>query len=327
MRALVTGATGFLGSHIAKRLLGKGHDVRVLVRPTSDLTLVEDLDGDAVVGDVTDPGTLPPAVEGCDAVFHAAGVVSFWRGWEDKLRAVNVEGVRNVVRAAEEAGVDRFVHTSSVAAVGRPPKGEVADETFDFGWGTRPSPYMETKHAGEQIVLEAARDGGLDAVAVNPGTVLGPGDINRNGGQIVREAVRGGFPGVPDGGTTFVDVRDVAEGHLLAHDQGAPGERYILGGQNLTFAELFDVVADVADVKTPDGRFPYPAALAYAYWTEVKAVFTGRHPRLPAAAARELFKETFYSSEKAKRDLGYDPRPIRQAVRDTYEWYVDHGYL
>lgn len=327
MQALVTGATGFLGSHVARRLVEEGHDVRALVRGTSDTTLIDDLDVETVVGDVTDPSTLPPTVDGCDAVFHAAGVVSFWPGWRERLEAVNVRGVEHVIEAAIGADVDRLVHTSSVAAVGRPPEGTVADESMDFVWDGPTSPYVETKHAGEEIVREAARKGRIDAVAVNPGTVLGPGDLNKNGGQIVREAARAGFPGVPDGGTSFVDVRDVAEGHLRAHRKGRTGERYILGAENLSFAELFAIVGEETPADPPEGRFPYWAAMAYAYWSELRSRFSGRHPRLPVAAARELFRETYYSSKKAEEELGFDPRPVREAVADTYDWYVEQGML
>lgn len=325
MQALVTGATGFLGSHIARRLLDEDWDVRALVRPTSDLSLLDDLDVETVTGDVTDATTLPPAVEACDVVFHAAGVVSFWSGWQDRLEAVNVDGVRNVVEAAVDADVDRLVHTSSVAAVGLPEDG-VADESR-FAEAATSNPYVRTKLAGERIVADAAKQGRLDAVVVNPGTVLGPGDVNKNGGQVVRAVVRGDFPGPPDGGTNFVDVRDVADGHLAAHEKGRTGQRYILGGDNLTYGEMFDVVGEAAGIDPPSGAFPYVAALAVAAIGELRGHLSGRHPPMPIATARALFEDAYYSSKKARSELGYDPRPIQEAVQDTVDWYRDRGML
>lgn len=327
MQALVTGATGFLGSHICRRLLEEGHGVRALVRETSDRSLIEDLDVEPVVGDVTDPASLGPAVEGCDAVFHLAGVVSFWRALADRLWEVNVEGTRHVVQACLAADVDRLVHTASVAALGYDPDGGQADEETPFNWPDRGFHYMRTKHAGQQVVLDAVAEEGLDAVVVNPSTILGPGDLNKNGGQLVRVAVMGGGVRYPTGGTNLVDVRDVADGHLRALEKGRSGERYVLAGDDLSYREFFQLCTDELGSPPPKEPLSYPLALTFAAFDELKARFTGRHPRYPKDTVRSLFTTTFYSAAKAEEELGFSARPVRTSVRETYDWYVEHGML
>jgi dihydroflavonol-4-reductase len=326
MRAFVTGATGFIGSHVCRELRDRGHEVRALVRESSDLTLLEDLTVETHVGDVTDPVSLREGLEDCEAFFHLAGVVSFWKGKAELMHEVNVEGAYNAVEAAKAADVERMVHTSSVAALGIP-EGRVGDEETEFDWGGRGIPYKETKHRGQEIVLQNARNGLVDAVSVNPGTVLGPGDKNLNGGQFVRAMVKGDMPGLPGGGVTFVDVRDVARGHVQAYEEGATGERYVLGGDNLSWSEFSDVVADVTGADTLDRVIPYPLALAVGYANNAKAKFTGKPPLLSAGAVKAAYNDLYFSSAKAEKELGYEHRPARESVEDTYEWYVEHGYL
>lgn len=327
MRAFVTGGTGFLGSHVCRRLLEEGHEVRALVRESSDLALLEDLDVATHVGDVTDPGSLRAGMDGCDAVFHLAGFVSYWDGHADLLHEVNVEGTYNVVEAAKATdGVHRLVHTSSVAALGIPddPPG---DEDTTFDWDEHGIDYMMTKHRGQRIALGASRHGLLDVVVVNPATVLGPGDKNLNGGQFVRAVVKGDVPGAPKGAVNMVDVRDVADGHLRAYEDGASGEAYVLGSENLRWIEFFDLVAEVTGADPPSWEVPYPAALALGAVNDLVARFTGEPPMLTRNAVRAAYQPLAFSSGKARKELGYDPRPIRASVRDTYDWYVDHGYL
>lgn len=326
MQAFVTGATGFIGSHVCRELLERGHDVRALVRESSDLSLVEDLDVETHVGDVTDPASLRDGLEGCDAFFHVAGVVSFWKGNAELMHEVNVEGVYNAVEAAKAAEVDRMIHTSTVGAIGVP-QGGVGDEETEYNWSGRGIPYMETKHRGQEMVLRNAATGALDAVSVNPGTVLGPGDKNLNGGQFVRALVKGDMPGLPKGAVNFCDVRDVAEGHVLAYEEGTSGERYILGGENHTWAEFSGIVADVTGAETISREIPYPLALATGYANNLAAKFTGKPPLLSVGAVKAAYEDLSFSSAKAQKELGYTHRPVRESVADTYEWYVDHGYL
>lgn len=327
MRAFVTGATGFLGSHVTRRLLEEGHEVRALVRETSDLSLIEDLDVETVVGDVADPLSVREGMSGCDTVFHLAGVVSFRPGDAELLHRVNVEGTYNVVEAAKFQDVDRLVHTASVAALGYPQEREVADEDTEFNWQEHGIPYMATKNKGQRIVLGNASKGMLDAVVVNPGTVLGPGDKNKNGGQFLRSMVKGHLPGVPGGGQNFVDVRDVAEGHIRALEEGASGERYILGGENLSWRAFYDLVEEVTGHPAPSRTIPYPLAYAGAWWAEVRARFTDR-PAFPTrAAVRAAYMDLHYSSDKARKELGYTTRPLEEAIRDTARWYREHGML
>ncbi len=327
MRAFVTGATGFIGSHVTRELLQEGHEVRALVRETSDLSLIEDLDVETVVGDVADPLSVREGMERCDTVFHLAGVVSFRPSDADLLHRVNVEGTYNIVEAAKFHDVDRLVHTASVAALGHPEGGEVADEETEFNWQAIGIPYMATKNKGQRIVLGNAEKGMLDAVVVNPSTLLGPGDKNKNGGQFIRTMLKGHLPGVPGGGQNFGDVRDAARGHILAYEKGHSGENYILGGENLSWRAFYDLVEDVTGHPAPKRTIPYPLAYAGAWWAEVRARFTNR-PAFPTRkAVKAAYMDLHYSSAKARKELGYTTRPLDASIRDTVRWYREHGYL
>lgn len=326
MHVLVTGSTGFIGSHIVRVLRREGHEVRAMHRSTSDLTLLEGLELELVEGDVTEPASLRAAMEDVDAVVNCAGFISLWNGHEDALHRVNVEGAYNVVEAAKAQDVDRLVHTSSIAAVGPPQEGEVADESNpwpgDHGVG-----YFRTKRRGEEVVLGNARRGALDAVVVNPGTAIGPRDVNWTGGYLIRSVVKDYLPGAPGGGTNFVDVRDVAEGHVRALHKGRTGERYILGGENRSFVEMYELIGDVTGAEPPGRVIPYPIAWASAWWQETKARFQDRRPYLNRAQVRATYLDIYVDSSRAEDELGVEARPVRESVEDAYAWYVDEGML
>lgn len=320
MKVLLTGATGFLGSWIARELVGAHHDVRALLRPTADTQNIADLPLDRVPGDLLDPHSVRRALEGCDAVVHTAGATSFLPKDRLNLQRVNVEGTRVVLANALAARVKRAVYTSSVAALGGTRTPRVMDE--DHPGDVPPeqaAAYMASKRAGEAVATDLARQG-LPVVILSPAVVLGPGDIYRSSTAPVLAIARGRLPGYVPGGAAFTDVRDVARAHLAALDRGTPGERYILGGSNLDIGEYVTRVARIAGVKPPR-RIPYPLAWLVALLHE----WTGGTLSRDLIRASALF--TWVSSEKACRDLGYATRPFDDSVRDTLRFFVDMGKL
>lgn len=323
MRVLLTGGTGFLGSHIAHALAAAGHDVVALVRasglqaPDSQLPTAN-----RVSGDVLDPQSLRQAAEGCEAVIHTAGMVAFAPSVAERQRQVNVEGTRLVLAAARAAGARRFVHTSSVAAVGRPPDGAVADEEtrYDFPPGLA---YNETKRDAERLVRRAE---GIETVCLNPALVFGPGEVYRRTLPLFRLVKWGLLPLVPTGGTTLCDVRDVAEAHVSALGRGEPGARYILGGPQLTFRQLATAVAEVTGGARPLGELP--SSLVRAATLPVALAERFGLP-LPVASANvaHLTSYGYYSSARAVAALGYRVRPATETLADAARWFSSQGLL
>jgi len=323
MQVLLTGATGFVGSHVARALVTGGHRVRALARPRSTRTLLADLpELDWVEGDVVDLGSLRAAVRGCEAVVHAAAMVEFAPKHAARQREVNVEGTRHVVVAAREAGVRRLVHTSSIAAVGRAPLGGVADEAtrYDFPIGLG---YNESKRDAERLVMRAE---GLETVCVNPSLVFGPGEVHKRTLPLFRLVKWGLLPVVPPGGTTLCDVRDVAAGHVAALTRGEPGARYILGGPHLTFRELATTIAEVTDGARPIAELP--AALLRAAALPVAALARLGVP-LPFSAGNLAYlgHHGYYASTRAEAALGYRTRPARETLADAARWFTSNGLL
>lgn len=326
MRILVTGATGFVGSHVVRKLLEAGHSIRVLRRASSSTKMLEGLTVETTVGDVTDRPSVLEAVDGCEAVFHVAGLVSFWRGERERQTAINVGGTRNIVDACLDRKVRRLVHTSSIAAVGYAAEGRLSDETVEYNWWPYRIHYNNTKHLAEEEVKVGLRRG-LDAVIVNPAIVFGPGDLNLNAGAMIFQAARGRLVIYPTGGGCVCDVEDVARGHVLALEKGRTGERYILGGDNYTWKELFTLIAEVLGVPPPRRRLPTPALHLFAALAELNGLLTKKEPPITRESARITPVPGYYSSEKAVRELGYSVSPFRETVRKTYEWYLANGYL
>lgn len=321
---LVTGATGFLGSTITRLLLDSGYRLRVLHRPTSRLDLLEGLDLERAVGDILQPDTLHPALEGVQFLFHAAAQSDYWQNPQGVTRTA-VEGTRNVIQAARKAGVRRAVLTSSAAALGVPESGERIDEEHAFNLPPERFPYGYAKHLSEQVAREAAGEG-LELVILNPSIVLGPGDINRISGSMVIEAARGlGFFWV-EGGFNAVHVQDVAQGHLAALTRGQPGQRYLLGGENLTYYQAFSTLNRITGHPPPWLKIPRWVIEPGARLVE------GLRPLLPIPFdANQLRISRYYlhyDLTKSQRELQLpDPIPFEQAVRETYRWYVEQGVL
>ena len=316
MRVMVTGATGFVGRFLVRALVAAGHEVTVVHRAGSPIWRLEGLPVRRIVADLAQPGALQGTMDGIDWVFHVAADLSWWRGHRARQWAINVEGTRRVVAEALRAGVKRLIYTSSVAAVGFPQAGEVADESFPFNGHRLGIQYAISKWEGEQRVLEGVRRG-LDAVIVNPGTILG--DDAPRPGSLVDLAARGALPGWTDGGTNFCDIDDVVAGHLAAAERGRTGERYILGGHNVSYRAIIQAMADAAGVPAPKRRMPPVAVWVAAWLMDGVALFTRRPPLLTRDHARLVGREAYYSSGKAMRELGYSVTPlpvmVEKAVR------------
>jgi len=319
-RALVTGGTGFVGSNIALRLVERRWDVRILERPAASHILLEDGPFEYVSGDVLEPETLPPAMRGVDVVFHAAGVVDYWRQGVDRMYRVNVEGTRNVMAAALAVGVDRVVHTSSTAALGIHPN-QMVDESFTFNVKPERFVYGHSKYLAEQIVVDAVKRG-LPAVIVNPTTVIGPRDIRKVSSGMVVEVVKHCAPPlIAPGGQNVVPICDVAVGHIEAAVKGRIGERYILGGENMTQLQLYQTIADVIGCGMKLKAMPRWLVALTAGLTDMLQPQTAGPVPLTGARLR-LEAQTFYfDTSKARQVFQMPKTPLRVTIGRTYQWY------
>ena len=327
MRALVTGASGFVGSAVARALLAAGWEVRVLVRPASDRTNLGDLPLQMAVGDLVDAGSLVAAVDQCEAVFHVAADYRLGAADPSQLYRTNVEGTRHLLTAADRAGVRRIVYTSSVATMGIPTDGTPGDECTPVSLDAMIGHYKRSKYLAEQVVLQAAA-AGTPAVIVNPSTPVGPGDVKPTPtGQLVFDAAAGRMPAYVDTGLNIVHVDDVAAGHLLAYQHGRVGERYILGGEDLTLRQILSTISQSVGRKPPRVRLPYAAVLPLAYAAEALAKITGRSGRITLEGVRMSRKHMFFSSAKAVRELGYRWRPPASALEDAVRWLRETGRI
>jgi dihydroflavonol-4-reductase len=327
MKALVTGATGFVGAAVARGLLAAGWEVRVLVRSGSDRSNLRQLSAEPLVGDLTDSTSLDRALEGCTGLFHVAADYRLGARDPTPLYRSNVDGTRNILAAARAAGVSRVVYTSSVATIGIPADGSPGDEETPVTLEHMIGHYKRSKFLGEEVARDAARTG-LPVVIVNPSTPVGPGDIKPTPtGQLVLDAARGHMPAYVDTGLNIVHVDDVAAGHLLAYERGRPGERYILGGEDMTLQAILGQVAQLAGRKPPRLRLPFAAVLPMAYVADGVSKITGRSGRLTLEGVRMSRKRMFFSSGKAVRELGYRWRPPAEAFEDAVRWIRDRGLL
>ena len=328
MTTLVTGATGFVGSAVARRLAAAGFRLRLLARAGSDRRNLTGLDAEVVEGDLTDPASLARAVTGCRTLFHVAADYRLWAPHPELLYRTNVDGTRQLMRVAADAGVERIVYTSSVATLGLRADGEPADESTPTSLAEMIGPYKRSKFLAEEVVLTMARAEGLPVVIVNPSTPVGPRDIRPTPtGRLVVDAAAGRMPAYVDTGLNLVHVDDVAEGHLLAFEHGTVGERYILGGEDLTLKVILDAVAGITGGRPPRLRLPHGAVLPIAYLAEGWARITGREPRATVDGVRMARKRMFFSSSKAIATLGYHPRPAIDGLRDAVAWFRAHGYV
>jgi len=327
MATLVTGATGFIGSHIAKKLVDRGEHVKVLLRGSSKTTNIDDIDVERVYGDVMDLSSINEALTGCDTLYHTAGVASFRKDDYQKMEDINVGGTSNILNAALESGVKKAVHTSSIAAIGVDSQGGIADEQTKYDLDYLGVKYLETKHRGEQIALELAKKG-LPLVVVNPATVIGTGDIYLSSTAFILWYYKKKFPGYMDGTLNMVDVEDVADGHILAAEKGKIGERYILGNENFTLLELFSLLEEVTGVPKPKMKIPYFMALASGYFVErILGMSFPNYSTMDLDSVKLSKLRWHFDSSKAIAELGYQPRDIKKSVKNTLEWFRENGYL
>jgi len=328
MTTLLTGASGFIGSALARKLVALGEPVRAIVRKDSDQRNLEGLPIEIVEADLVDPESLAHAVEGCEALFHVAADYRLWVPRPDKMYATNVEGTRNLVRAATRAGVRRIVYTSSVAVLGTAINGVPADESQSSTLADMIGHYKRSKFMAEEAVRTLVREEGAPVVVVNPSTPIGPRDIKPTPtGRLVIEAAAGRMPAYVNTGLNVVHVDDVAEGHLLAFERGQIGERYILGGANMTLREILCEIAGVAGQRPPTLRLPTELVFPIAVGAELQSRLFGGVPRVTVSGVRMARKKMYFSSEKAARELGYRARPVREAISDAVAWFREHGYL
>jgi dihydroflavonol-4-reductase len=324
---LVTGATGFVGAAVARALLAQGLPVRVLARPNSDRRNLAGLDVEIAEGSLEDTLSLARAVAGCRYLFHVAADYRLWVPDPAAMFRANVDGTRELMLAALATGVDRIVYTSSVATLGLV-AGGVADEATPSGIGDMIGPYKQSKFTAEAAVQALIAERGLPAVIVNPSTPVGPGDIKPTPtGRIIVETAKGKMPGYVDTGLNLVHVDDVAAGELLAAERGVVGERYILGGENLTLAEILGAITQAVGRRPPSLKIPYAMILPIAAGAEMMARLTGREPFTTLDGVRMSRKKMYFSSAKAMRELGYGPRPARDAIVDAVAWFEANGYL
>jgi dihydroflavonol-4-reductase len=328
MSTLVTGATGFVGSHVARQLVSAGQNVRVLVRPTSNFKLLEDLRVERVEGDLRDAGSVERAMQGVRRVFHVAADYRLWTAHPEELYESNVEGTRQLIAAAERAGVERVVYTSTVATIAVPQQGAgLPNEATAARLEEMIGHYKRSKFLAEQVALEAAK-AGAPVVIVNPTAPVGPGDWKPTPtGRIILDFLLGKMPAYVDTGLNVVAVEDVAAGHLLAAEKGRSGERYILGGRNMTLKEILDALAAITGKRAPRLKLPHVVALAAGYADEWYSRIAGREPQIPVEGVKMSRHKMFVESDKAARELGYAPGKIEAGLERAVRWYVDHGYV
>ena len=328
MKTFLTGATGFLGSHVARVLSAQGAELRLLVRTTSNLNNLEGLNAETATGDLRDPASIDKAMSGCDTVFHVAADYRLWVRDPEQMYRSNVEGTRAILEAARKNGVRRMVYTSSVATMGFTRNGNPADEDSPVALADMIGHYKRSKFMAEQIALEAGRSG-MDVVVVNPTTPVGEQDIKPTPtGRIILDFLKRKFPAYVDTGLNLVDVTECARGHVAALERGKSGERYILGGENLTLKQILDKLGAITGLSSPSVKLPYFFAFAAA---AVDETITGRilhrEPRATIDAVRMGRKKMFASSAKSERDLGWKLVPAENALRRAVECFRGNDYV
>ena len=327
MKVFVTGATGFVGSHVARVLAQQGADLRLLVRSSSDPKNIQGLTAERVVGDLCEPASVEKAMQGCDVVFHVAADYRLWITDPEGMYRANVAGTRAILEAAKKNGVRRVVYTSSVATMGFTSNGHPADENSPVSLANMIGHYKRSKFMAEQVAIDAGRSG-LNVVVVNPTTPVGEQDIKPTPtGRIVVDFLKKKFPAYVDTGLNLVDVGECARGHVAALEKGRSGERYILGGENLTLKQILDKLAAITGLPSPKVRVPYVLALATGVVDElVTGRIRGREPRATIDAVRMGRKKMWVSSAKAERELGWRAVPVNDALRRAVQWFRENGY-
>jgi len=328
LKAFVTGATGFLGSHVARILSDGGAELRLLVRPTSNLKNLEGLKAETAIGDLRDAASLEKAISGCDTVFHVAADYRLWVKDPNEMYRSNVEGTRALLEAARKNGVRRVVYTSSVATIGFTGNGEDTDEDSPVSLADMIGHYKRSKFMGEQIAMEAGRNG-MNVVTVNPTTPIGEQDVKPTPtGRIVLDFLKRKFPAYVETGLNLVDVRECARGHISAMQRGTSGERYILGGENLTLKQILDKLGEITGLPSPRVKLPYFFAFATGVVDEaITGRLMGREPRATVDTVRMGKKKMFASSAKAQRELEWRIISVDGALRRAVEWFRANRYV
>jgi len=328
MTTLVTGASGFLGSHVARELVSRGENVRVLMRPSSTNRAISDLPLEYVTGDLRDPASLDRAVGGVQRIFHVAADYRLWARRSRDIYDSNVGGTRNLLAAAKRVGstLQRFVYTSTVAtiAVDRP---QLPSESTDAKLDEMVGHYKRSKWMAEREALQAAREG-LPVVIAMPTTPVGPGDWKPTPtGKIILDFLNGKMPGYVQTGLNFVGAEECAAGHLLVAEKGKVGERYLLGGENLTLKQLLDTLAKITGLSAPRLKIPHGLALGVAYFNTAFSRLIGREPQIPVEGVKIARHMMFVDASRARRDLGFQPGSVSAALERAVRWYVDNGYV
>ena len=327
MKTLITGASGFVGSAVLRQLIKDGHEVRALVRHGSDRRNLEGVPAELFEGDLADPDSLRSAAAGCNALFHVAADYRLWIPDPDAMYRINVEGTVKLLQHAFDSGVERAVYTSSVAALGLRDDGEPADEETPVIREKIIGHYKRSKYLAEQAVLNMVREQQFPIIIVNPSTPVGPRDIKPTPtGRIILDTLNGKMPAYVDTGLNIVHVDDVALGHMLALKHGSEGERYILGGENMTLKAILTEICAIAGLEPPRLKLPHNVIMPVAWIAERISAITGREPIATVDSIRMAKKNMFYTSAKAQEKLGYRPRPAQQGIADAIEWFRDNNY-
>jgi dihydroflavonol-4-reductase len=327
MKVFLTGATGFVGSHVARAYAAAGAELRLLTRKTSRLAAIEGMAAEVVVGDLRQVESLRTAVRGCDALVHVAADYRLWVRDPKEMYAANVDGTRELLRLAREEGVGRVVYTSSVATMGFKADGTIVDEATPVSLEEMIGPYKRSKFMAEQEAMKAAR-AGQHVMILNPTTPIGAGDAKPTPtGRIFIDFLNRKFPAYVDTGLNLVDVCEVARMHVVALERGAVGERFILGGENLTLKQILDRMSAITGLPSPTMKVPHAVALVFAFFDEtITGKLLGKEPRATVEEVRMSRKVMFASSAKAERELGFRVLPVDAAMRSATEWFVANGY-
>jgi dihydroflavonol-4-reductase len=327
MKVFLTGATGFVGSHVARIYAAAGAELRLLTRSSSNLASIEGMKAEVIVGDLREPEGLRSAIAGCDAVVHVAADYRLWVRDPKSMYAANVDGTRELLRIARESGVKRVVYTSSVATMGFKKDGTIVDEDSPVSIEDMIGHYKRSKFLGEMEAIKAAR-GGQEVMILNPTTPVGAGDAKPTPtGRIVVDFLNKNFPAYVETGLNLVDVNEVARMHIVALDKGTSGERYILGGENLTLKQILDRMSAITGLPSPTMKVPHTVAMGFAFFDEnFTGKLLGKEPRATVEAVRMGKKMMFASSAKAQRELEFKVLPVYGALRAAIEWFLEHGY-
>jgi len=328
MKALVTGATGFIGGNLVRELLSQGYQVKTLVRRESDHSNIEGMNVEIALGDLSDKASLAGALEGCDVLFHVAACYTFWAPDTRAIYEANVHGTENILAAALAKGVEKVVYTSTESTIGIAKNGSLGTEEMEANPGQLAGHYKKSKYMAERAALNMCGEG-LSLVVVNPTAPVGPLDIKPTPtGQFIVDFLNGKMPAYVDTGLNLIDVRDVAKGHVLALERGRMGERYILGNRNLTFKEIMDILGQITGIKAPRFKIPLLIALGAGYTDElISGKVLGRRPRIPVAAVKTARKFRHFDCSKAIGELGLPQTPVEEALEKAVMWFRTNGYV